>query len=424
MRFLILTQYFPPEVGAPQIRLSAFARELIRQGHSVEVVTALPNYPRGRIFDEYRNRWHLRETIDGMRVHRTWVYASLGAGWKRAVSFASFAITSLYSVFKCARPDWIFVESPPLSLVLPAILAARLWRVPVIMNVADLWPDSIRALGLDRGPNIMKVLASLERFAYAQSDMITTVSDGVRQNLVQEKTVPSSKILLLENGVDPDIFRPLAVDEDLKRTLGIQDQRIVLFAGTHGFAQGLETALAAAKLLKNESIHFLFIGDGSAKAQLVQLASQRRLRNVTFLAPVNPNEVARYFSIADYGLACQRDVPLLEGNRPAKITSIMACGKPVLFAGKGEGARLVEEARGGVVVQPEDSLALANAIRNIVSNPVSAAAMGRNGRAFVQQHFMWESLVREWLTQVLAFRKSAALASRDRERAAHASVSQ
>jgi colanic acid biosynthesis glycosyl transferase WcaI len=424
MRFLILTQYFSPEIGAPQIRLSAFAQELIRQGHSVEVVTALPNYPRGRIFDEYRNRWHVSETIDGMHVHRTWVYASLGAGWKRTVSFLSFAITSLFGLFKCARPDWIFVESPPLTLMLSAIIAARLWRVPVIMNVADLWPDSIRALGLDRRSIVMKALERLEKFAYMQSEMISTVCDGVRQSLAREKGVSASKIVLLENGIDPDVFRPRPADEELKRTLGIQGQRIVLFAGTHGFAQGLENALAAAKLLENESIHFLSIGDGSAKARLVRLASQWHLRNVTFLAPVDPNEVARYFSIADCGLACQRDVPLLEGNRPAKITSIMACGKPVIFAGKGEGVRLVEGARGGVVVQPEDPLALANAIRNIVSNPASAAQMGRNGRAFVEQHFTWDSLVREWLTQILAHRTSSPVPLSDRERAAQAAGGQ
>jgi glycosyltransferase involved in cell wall biosynthesis len=154
------------------------------------------------------------------------------------------------------------------------------------------------------------------------------------------------------------------------------------------------------------------------------LASQRHLRNVTFLAPVDANEVAHYFSIAECGLACQRDVALLEGNRPAKITSIMACGKPVVFAGKGEGARLVEDARGGVVVKPEDALMLANAIRNVISNPVSAAQMGRNGRAFVEQHLTWSSLVRDWLTQVLAHRQSAPVAPSNRERAAQAAVGQ
>ncbi len=424
MRFLILTQYFSPEVGAPQTRLSALARELSHLGHSVEVVTALPNYPQGKILAAYRHRWVVSETIDAIRVHRTWTCASLGAGWKRAASFASFAVTSVFGLRKCERPDWIFFESPPLTLMLPALLAARVWCVPVIMNVADLWPDSIRALGLSRSSFVIKVLQKLERFAYAQSDAVTAISAGVRQALILEKNVPASKILLLPNGVDPDKFRPQPPDEELKRTLGLQDKKIILFAGTHGFAQGLENALATAKLLQNEGIHFVFIGDGSAKARLVRLASEWRLRNVTFLAPVNPGEVARYFSIAECGLACQRDIALLEGNRPAKITAIMACGKPVVFAGKGEGARLVEEARGGFVVQPENSEALADAIRVVIANPARAAEMGRNGRAFVEMLFAWSLLVRNWIAQVLALRQSALVVPNNRERAAQTAVGQ
>jgi colanic acid biosynthesis glycosyl transferase WcaI len=406
MRFLILTQYFTPEVGAPQTRLSSLARELIRLGHSVEVVTALPNYPRGEVFANYRHRWIVSEDVDGVPVHRTWVLASLGAGWKRAFGFASFAVTSLLGLHKCARPDWIFVESPPLTLILPAILAARLWRVPVIMNVADLWPDSICALGLARSSLVMKVLEKLERFAYRQSDIVSAITEGVAETLIREKGVRPSKILRLPNGVDSDIFRPVPPDDELKQTLGIQDQKVVLFAGTHGLAQGLEHALAAARFLQNERVHFLFIGDGSAKARLVQLANERQLRNVTFLAPIDSREVARYFSIAECGLASQRDIALLEGNRPAKITSIMACGKPVVFAGKGEGARLVEEARGGVVVQPEDPLALANAIRDVIANRTRSAEMGRNGRAYAETHFVWSLLVRDWLAQVSAFRQT------------------
>jgi colanic acid biosynthesis glycosyl transferase WcaI len=287
-----------------------------------------------------------------------------------------------------------------------------------------LWPDSIRALGLTRSSMVMKALENLERFAYAQSDMVSAISDGVQQALKREKAVSAAKILLLENGVDLNIFRPQPPDEELKRTLRIQDQRVVLFAGTHGFAQGLEHVLGAARSLQSERIHFLFIGDGSAKSRLVQLANDCQLRNVTFLAPVNTDEVARYFSIAECGLASQRDVALLEGNRPAKITSIMACGKPVVFAGKGEGARLVQDARAGVVVQPEDSLALANAICGIMANPARAAEMGRNGRAFVERHFAWNSLVREWLAQLLAPRQAALMALSDRDRAAQTAVGQ
>jgi len=400
VRFLILSQYFSPEVGAPQTRLSAFARELIRAGHSVEVVTAMPNYPRGRIHDGYRGRFIISEKTDGISIHRVWVYAALGASWRRAASFASFAVTSLFGLRRCQRPDWVFVESPPLTAVLPGVMASRVWRVPLIMNVADLWPDSLRALEVSRGPLTMKFLYRLERFAYTRAECLIAITEGVRHALIQQKGVPPSKVTILSNGADCETFRPMPADRELKRTLGVEKKGIVLFAGNHGYAQGLENALAAARQLQDESVQFLFLGDGSAKAGLVRLAAEWEMANVTFLNPVAPMEVARYFSIADCGLACQRDVVVLEGNRPAKLSTIMACGKPVVFAGKGEGAQLVEAAGAGVVVRPEDAVVLANAIRELLADPERAAIMGANGRAYALSNLDWKLLARDWLRQM------------------------
>jgi colanic acid biosynthesis glycosyl transferase WcaI len=418
MKFLILTQYFPPEVGAAQSRLLALSQELTKLGHSVEVVTALPNYPRGTIFPKYRGRWFLDEEIAGIPVHRSWVYASQGAGLARMAAFASFSMTSLFGLFKAARTDWIFVESPPLSLVVPALLAARLTRVPVIMNVADLWPDSIRALGLGTNRIVLKSLEKLERFAYKHSQLISAVGEGVRQTLIRDKGVSPSKITLLPNGVNLDAFTPMPPDAELRRALNLKDEKVILCAGTHGFAQGLEHALEAARILRNDDIHFLFLGDGSEKARLVRLAKELHLNNVTFLDPVDPIEVPRYFSIADCGLSSQRNVALLEGNRPAKLVTIMACAKPVVFAGRGEGAQLTAKARAGIVVAPEDPSALAAAIRNIYANPARASEMGRNGRAFVEENFAWSALVRDWLEQVCAFAQPGVAIESQRSRAA------
>src|SRR5205807_9750314 len=163
VRFLILTQYFPPEHGAPQVRLAAFARELRRLGHEVEVATAMPNYPTGEIFDGYRKAFYLREDWEGVPVHRVWLYASMGAGFKRLVNYGSFTATSLLALWRARRPDYLFVESPPLFLSLPAILAATVWRVPVIFNVADLWPDSVRELGIMKDGPILRAAERLER---------------------------------------------------------------------------------------------------------------------------------------------------------------------------------------------------------------------------------------------------------------------
>lgn len=404
MKLLILSQYFPPEIGAPQARLGALARALVRQGHEVEVVTALPNYPRGAIFPEYRGRWMVSETWQGIPVHRAWIYPAHGAGIGRILNYASFLATSLFALRRAHRPDWILVESPPPSLALAALAAGRIWKVPVIVNVADLWPDSIRALGLMRNRAALKCFDWLERFVYSRARLVNAVTDGIRWDLIDKKELPPEKVTLLPNGVDPEIYRPLPPDEALKAELGLAGRKIVLFAGTHGYAHALDQVLETARLFDREksSVHFLFIGDGSEKRRLVTVARALDLGNVTFLDPVPPEQIPRFLSIAECGLAPQRDVPLFEGNRPAKIVSIMACGKPVIFSGKGEGARLVEAAGAGIVVAPEDPVALVAAIRDLIRNSDAAREFGRNARAYAAINLNWESLVTNWIQQLEA----------------------
>jgi glycosyltransferase involved in cell wall biosynthesis len=399
MKFLILTQYFPPEIGAPQARLGALARMLVRQGHEVEVVTALPNYPRGAIFPEYRRRWLVSETWQGIDVHRAWIYAAHGAGLGRIANYASFLATSLLALRRARRPDWIVVESPPPSLALAALAAGRVWKAPVIVNVADLWPDTIRALGLMRNRVALKFFDRLERFVYARARLVNAVTEGIRENLIAEKGLPPEKVTMLPNGVDPEIYRPLPPDEILKARLGLAGRKIVLFAGNHGYAHALENVLECARRFDrdNSCVHFLFIGDGSEKRRLVALARSLGLGNVTFLDPVSPEEIPRFLSIAECGLSTLRDIPLFEGNRPAKTASIMACGKPIIFAGRGEGARLIEAAHAGIVVPPENPAALASAIRDLIANPAAARDFGKSARTYAEKNLNWEPLVAAWL---------------------------
>ena len=400
MKFLILTQYYPPEIGASQTRLAAFAKQLVLAGHSVEVLTALPNYPTGKIFSEYKKRWLLSEKRDGITVHRSLVYASSGAGLKRMLNYGSFVGTSLLAMGRVRKPDWIFVESPPPSLALSALFVGIIWRVPVIVNVADLWPDSARAMGLLRDGLFLRFLEKLERFVYRHARLVNAVTEGIRRRLIEDKGVALAKVTFLPNGVDPEIFRPLPPDESLKQQLQLSGSKIVLYAGTHGYAHGLEHVLDCAKILAEQNIHFLFVGDGSEKPRLMKRADKLQLKNVTFSDPVASNQLPRYFSIADCGLVPQRKLPLFEGNRPAKMFSAMACAKPIVFSGEGEGACLVSDARAGLLVPPEDPIAMAAAIREIMTNPSLARELGQNGREFVRSNFTWPLLVRDWLEKL------------------------
>ncbi len=417
MKFLILTQYFPPEIGAPPTRLSSMIRELQICGHDVEVVTAFPNYPVGKIQPGYTGSMYRREIRDGITVHRTWLYASAGSGLARLCNYLSFAASSLYGLLQSAKPDFLFVESPPLFLTLTAYVYSRLKGVPIILNVADLWPDTIIEMGLVPKGLATDVLSWLESWSYRQATYITAVTLGIRSSLLSEKGLAQQKVLYLPNGVDTSAFRPQAPDEELKRALGLSGKKIVLYAGTLGRAHGLENVLKSAELLRHRpEIHFMFLGDGSERPRLQKLQSDMGLQNVSFQDFVPISELHRYYSIADCGLASLLNLPLFEGARPSKIFGVLASGKPMMYFGKGEGARLVEEANAGVVVPPEDSVALARAISELLNDDAHVRELGKNGRRFVEENYEWSKLVGTWVSSLsrprgasgLMFRKSDA----------------
>ena len=401
MRFLFITQYFPPETGAPQVRLSSVVRELSKLAHQVEVVTAMPNYPQGEIFPGYRGRLYRKEIWNGIPIHRVWVYACVGAGMKRMLNYLSFTLTSLLGILRCKKADYVFVESPPLFLSIPGYLVSRWWKAKLIFNVADLWPDSVQDLGILHEGMVLRAARTLERWSYRQAAYVNAVTEQMTQRLLQKKHVPPAKLLFFPNGVDTDHFQPLPPDTELMSKLGLKGKKVVLYAGNHGYVAGLEYALYAARFLEPETnIHFLFVGGGSDKPGLLALAEKWQLKNVTFVDPVPVEEIPRYFSIAYCSLVTLRDCSHSNGARPAKMFAIMACGKAVVLSSAGEAVGLLNEAEAGIAVPPETPEALANAIRWLVNDPASASRFGANGRKYVEKKFRWETIVREWLAQM------------------------
>jgi glycosyltransferase involved in cell wall biosynthesis len=400
VRFLFLTQYFPPEIGAAQVRLASVIRELVRLGHQVEVLTAMPNYPTGRVFEGYRGKLWLEEDWEGVRVVRTWIYPAMGTGPKRLLNYFSFVLSALGGLLKVQKPDYIFVESPPLFLSLTGYLASRRFGVPFIFNIADLWPDSVRQLGLMKEGPLLRLAEGLEGWSYRQAHFITAVTEGIQKVLLEEKKVPAHKVLYLPNGVDTDLFRPMPPDQALARELGLEGKKIILYAGNHGYAHGLEVALQAAQLLTDPQVVLVLIGDGSEKTRLKQMAQEMGLTNVRFLDPKPPAYITRLYSLAVAGLSTLRNSPLFEMTRPVKIFAGMSCAKPILYAGQGEGARLVEGARAGLVSLPEDAQTLAHNIMAVVQNPHLAEQLGQNGRRYVETHLSWSVLIENWLYQL------------------------
>lgn len=406
MRFLILTQYFAPEVGASQVRLAAFARVLRSLGHEVEVVTAMPNYPGGRILDAYRGAVYRREETGGVVIHRVWLYAAMGAGIKRLLNYASFAVMSLLALLRARRPHYVFVDSPPPFLSVPALLVATFWRVPVIFNVADLWPDSVRELGVLKEGPILRAAERFERWTYRRSTYVSAVTEGIRATLVERKGLPQHTVLFLPNGVDTDMFHPGPGEPELARTLGWDTKRVFLYAGGLGIAQGLTVALDAMEALRERAPDVLlaFIGDGSERKTLEGAARERGLTNVRFYDARPPEYVARLYRCAMAGFASLRNLPLFDGARPSKILPAMASGKPVVYSGAGEGARLIARAQAGLVVRPEEPNALADAIVRLAADPALAAELGANGRRCVETEYTWSFLVRRWIDDLCSRR--------------------
>ncbi len=400
MRFLILTQYFAPEAGAAPARLTALARQLVEFGHEVEVVTSLPNYPIGRIFPEYRQQVYQKEWLDGVPVHRVWTYASQGAGLRRVANYGAFALSALIGLAKSARPDFIFVESPPLSVSFPAFLASVGWKRPIIFNVSDLWPDSAIEFQLMREGWLTRRIRSLELRSYRRAKYVCAVTEGIRDGL-RRKGVQEEKLLFLPNGVDEELFAPAPPDEGLRNELSLAGKNVVLYAGTMGYAHHVQSVIrAAARLRDDPSIHFLMVGGGSVRSELMSLARQWQLPNITFRDPVSQGQVPRLLSISLCGLVTVADKPILHTARSAKAACIMACAKPVVLAMGKNGRHVIQQAEAGIVVPIDQPEEMANAIRFLAANPREAARLGQNGRKYVSANLTWRRLVADFLAQL------------------------
>ena len=242
----------------------------------------------------------------------------------------------------------------------------------------------------------------MERFIYKKSTFICAVTDGIKEKLLHEKKVPDQKLLFLPNGVDTNMFYPRPYDEVFARELGFENRKIILYAGTLGYAQGLDVMINAMASISHElpEVLMVFIGSGSDRERLENVSRNLKLKNVVFMDPRPPEYVARLYSIAYAGFASLLNIPLFNGARPSKVFPIMGSAKPVLYSGKGEGARLINSAGAGIVVEPENSEALADAVKEMVSKPDKASLMGHNGRVYVEKNLSWQFLIQRWLGQL------------------------
>lgn len=396
----VVTQYYPPERGAAQVRLGSIVADLVARGQRVDVVTALPNYPLGRIFDGWRRRPLQSAQEGGATVRRVWVWAAMGSGPSRMANYGSFGVMSLLGLLTARRSRWVVVEYPTLFGALPAVLVARARRQRIAIIVADLWIDSIVEIGTLPDGRVIDLLRRVERWMLRRADAVTAVTEGVRDALVA-KGVDPERLAWLPNGADTEMYRPCPPEPAVRARLGLRDgEHLFLYAGTHGYVHGLEVVLEAAGLLADEPVRFVLVGDGSEKAALREQARRMGLANVEFLDPVSPEEVARLLSCATAGLATVRAGDVYRTIRSAKALPTMASGRPVVYSGDDEGSRLVGEIGAGMVTPPGDAVALADALRSLVQDPELCEQLGTKGRSWVVDHASWHHLVGVWLDRL------------------------
>ncbi|TXH26907.1 MAG: glycosyltransferase WbuB [Cyclobacteriaceae bacterium] len=386
--FIILTQYYPPETGAPQNRLHSLSKFLIRHGKSVRVVTALPNYPKNEIYPEYRNKYSVQENIDGVPVYRTWIFVSRSRSvLARLLNYFSFVVTSFFKLLITPKADYIICESPPLFLGLTAVLISWIKGSRLVFNVSDLWPESADKLQIISSRSLISLAYSLEKWIYKNSYMITGQTKGIVHSIATR--FPSKKVVWFPNGVDIDFFDREHDEFPWRKTLGIKEgEFVLLYAGIIGHAQGLEVILNAAYILRDTAVKFLIVGDGPEKESLVRIMAEKSLTNVIFQPNLQKAKIPSLIKACDAYIVPLKKLDLFKGAIPSKLFEPLALAKPILLGVDGEARELfIEAGEAGLYFEPENATELADRINVLISNGTLAVTLGAQGQQYVKENF-------------------------------------
>jgi glycosyltransferase involved in cell wall biosynthesis len=394
---MFLTHYFPPEVNAPASRTFEHCRVWVKAGHEVTVVTCAPNHPMGRLYPGYRNRLWQEETLDGIRVIRLWVYIAANEGFvPRILNYLSYLLAVTVAVPRLPAADVVVSTSPQFFCGLAGYLVSRAKRAPWVLEIRDLWPESIVAVGALQSPFVLRMLERIEAFAYARATRIVSVTRSFCTHIEAQGAAPE-KIRVITNGVNLEVYQNPRRDPGLARQLGLEGRFVAAYFGTIGLAHHLETALEAAALLEDEpEIALLIVGDGAERARLQALARERRLTNLSILDQQPKERMPTLWGLADVSLVLLKDSPLFRTVIPSKIFEAMAMERPIVLGVDGESREIVEAAACGIPIPPEDPVALAQAIRRLASDPALTRRLGANGRRAVAAEYDRTELARRF----------------------------
>lgn len=399
MKITFICHYFFPEIGAPSARIYEMAKHWVRQGHEVHVVTCFPNHPTGIIPEKYKGLRYLKEEIDGIIVHRNFVYATPNKGFiKKTLGHLSFMFSSvLFSLNKIGDTDIVVTSSPTFFSIFSGFHFSKKKKVPFVLEIRDLWPAAIVELGVLKNKFIINFLERMELSFYRKSTRLIMVTNAFKQNLI-DRGIDAGKIDVITNGYDEDLYYPREKDLELIKKYNLENKFIVEYVGAHGISQALDKIVLVAETLKEEKdIQFVFVGEGAEKEKLVEMVKEKHLTNVLFIDAQPKDMMPRFYSIADICLIPLRNIPLFKTFIPSKMFEIMGCGVPILASLEGEAADILNESKAATVVPPEDVDAIRAAVLHLKNNSELRNQMKINGPAFVKAHYSRESLAKKYI---------------------------
>lgn len=405
MKLLILTQYFPPEVGAPQNRLYELAIRLKQKGVDVTVLTAMPNYPQMKIYAGYEGKENCEEEMNGLKIFRTSIYIPKSKSiTERLKNYFSFT----YSSWKFGRKlktefDFLLVESPPLFLGISAYLLSKKLKAKMIFNVSDLWPESAEKLGLVTNKFFLRMATWLEEWLYRKSFLITGQTQGIVKNI--QSRFPNKKVYWLPNGVDIKLFdSSTSRNKSWRIENGFsENDKLFIYAGIIGHAQGLEIILKAAEKCKDRTeIKFLLVGSGPEKEKLQKMKSELKLENVFFFDVQSKENMPSIIDSMDATIIPLKKLDLFLGAIPSKVFENLAMKKPILLGVDGEARELfIEHAQAGIFFEPENENQLANAVLKISADEKLKLQLGENGFNYVKQKFNRDIIAEDFFKQFI-----------------------
>lgn len=409
MRILFLTHYYPPEVNAPANRVSELAREWTHAGHDVAVVTCIPNHPYGKPQPPYRNKLFQREIFDGIDVIRLWTYLASNEGFlQRILNYLSFFVSVCAQVRRLPSADVVVSTSPQFFCGLAGFIVARVKRAPWVLEIRDLWPESIVTVGAMRRSPLIWLLERIESWAYRTADHIVSVTKSFVPHF-RERGADRGKISVITNGVDLDAFEGASDPEAFRAKHGLGGKFVASYIGTHGMAHQLETILEAAELTRNDPrIAFLMVGAGAERERLLAMKARKGLDNVVMLPQMARSVMPDVWGASDVSLVLLKDDPLFRKVIPSKIFEAMAMRCPIILGVEGEAREIVVGGGCGVAIRPGNAEDLAAAVRQLVDDPKLAAELGANGRRLAVEHYDRRNLAARYLA-ILA--ETARLAS-------------